>query len=267
MIDIKKVVITLTTVAERLSDTKYGENGIISCIKSLQNQSYTDFEIHFNIPYISAYSMEKYVIPDWLHQFDKVKIFRMDDLGAATKIIPTIERITNPETIIIVCDDDLVYHEDMVKEHVKNQSERDCAFGYDSLGTDEPKFNDVRDYFVVSVPFEMSGKIMQHYKTVSYKRRYFEDDFFTEFTGKTKSDDILLSAYMNKQGIKKIVMPYENEAKLETLEEWRGKGGVTTFPVLRHAHHDLGDGCRDPRCVEIQVPFFVPEEFKIKQYI
>jgi glycosyltransferase involved in cell wall biosynthesis len=263
MDNIKKVVVTLTTVPERLSDTKYGENGMIACIRSLQNQNYDDFEIHFNIPYVSAYSGDEYIIPEWLgDEFDKVKIFRMDDLGAVTKIIPTIERITNPETIIIVCDDDLVYHEDMVKEHVKNQLERDCVFGYDSLGTDEPKFNDVRDHFVVSVPFEMSGKIMQHYKTVSYKRRYFDDDFFIDFVGKTKSDDILLSAYMNKQGIKKIVIPYEHEEKIETLEEWQGRGGVLTFPVLRHAHHDTGDGCRDPRCVAIQIPFYTPDELK-----
>lgn len=263
----KNVVVTLTTIPERLLDTKYGENGIMSCIKSLQNQNYSDFEIHFNIPYISTYSMDEYVIPEWLYQFDKIKIFRTDDLGPATKAIPTIQRITNPETIIIICDDDLVYHKDMVNEHVKNQLERDCVFGYDSLGTTEPKFGDPRDHFVVSVPFEMGGNIMQHYKTVSYKRRYFDDDFFTDFVGKTRSDDILLSAYMNKQGIKKIVMPYEYEEKIETLEEWQIKGGVLTFPVLSHIHHDRVDGCRDPRNVEIEIPFFIPEEFKIKQYI
>ncbi len=166
-----------------------------------------------------------------------------------------------------MCDDDLVYHSDMIKEHVKNQSERDCAFGYDSLGTYEPKFNDVRDHYVVSVPFEMSGKILQHYKTVSYKRRYFDNDFFTDFVGKTKSDDILLSAYMQKQGILRRVMPYDGEEKLLTLEQWQSKGGVTTFPIIRHIHHDSGDGCRDPRAESIEPAFFIPQEFQIKQYI
>ena len=262
-----KVILTLSTIPSRLSDTKYGDMGIKSCIESLQNQNYKDYEVHFNIPYICFYSNEEYVIPDWLNEFDKIKIFRTDDLGPVTKVIPTIERITDLETIIIVCDDDLVYHPDMINEHIKNQSERDCAFGYDSLGTYEPKFGDVRDHYIVSVPFEMSGKIMQHYKTVSYKRRYFDNDFFTDFVGKTKSDDILLSAYMQKQGILKRVMPYDKEEKLETLEQWQGKGGVTTFPVLRHTHHDTSDGCRDQRAVAIQEPFFIPEEFKQKEYI
>lgn len=262
-----KVVISLSTIPSRLSDTKYGDQGIKSCIESLQNQTYDNYEVHFNIPYKNNYSGEEYIIPDWLSQFDKIQIKRVEDIGPATKAVPTIERITDLDTIIIICDDDLVYHPEMVSEHVKNQLTRDCAFGYDSLGTYEPKFNDIRDHYVVSVPFEMIGRTMQHYKTVSYKRRYFDNDFFTDFVGKTKSDDVLLSAYMQKQGITKMVMPYDGEAKLETLEQWQASGGVTTFPVLRHTHHDSGDGCRDPRAVEIEPPFFMPQEFTDKQYV
>lgn len=262
-----KVIVSLSTIPSRLSDIKYGDMGIKSCLKSLNEQSYSNYEIHFNIPYYSSYSGEKYEIPNWIEKFEKIKIFRVDDIGPATKVVPTLQRIEDPETIIIITDDDLVYHKDMIKEHSKNQMERDCVFGYDSLGTPSPIFNDKRDHFVVSVPFEVEGKILQHYKTVSYKRRYFEDDFFVKFVGKTKSDDILLAAYIKKQGIKKIVMPYEYEEKLETLEQWEQKGGVTTFPVLRHCSHDSGDGCRDERAVNIEVPFFVPQEFIDKQYI
>jgi glycosyltransferase involved in cell wall biosynthesis len=262
-----QVVLTFTTIPSRLNDTKYGYNGIRSTIESIVNQSYENYEIHFNIPYTCVYSEEEYIIPDWLNDYPKIQLFRVDDLGPATKVVSTIQRVTDPETIIIVCDDDLVYHPDMIKEHVKHQTERDAVFGYDSLGTYSPKFDDVRDHFVVSVPFEMEGKIIQHYKTVSYKRKYFGDDFFTDFAGKTRSDDILLSAYMKKQGIKIWVMPYEHEPKLETLEEWREKGGVTTFPVIRHASHDSGDGCRDQRALAIQDPFFIPEEFKQRGWI
>lgn len=267
MIEEPKVVVTLSTIPSRLSDTKYGDMGIKSCLKSLNEQSYSNYEIHFNIPYYSSYSGEKYELPDWLSDFEKIKVFRVDDIGPATKVVPTLQRLDEPETIIIVADDDLVYHKDMVKEHSKNQVERDYVFGYDSLGTPIPVFNDKRDHFVVSVPFEVEGKIMQHYKTVSYKRRYFDDDFFSKFVGKTKSDDVLLSAYMKKQGIKKVVMPYSNEEKLDTLEQWEKSGGVTTFPVIRHCSHDSGDGCRDDRAVKIEVPFFVPQEFIDKNYM
>jgi hypothetical protein len=265
--DERKVILTLSTIPSRLSDTKYGENGIKSCLKSLSEQSYSNYEIHFNIPYFSSYSGEKYELPSWISDFKKIKIFRVDDIGPATKAVPTIQRITEPETIIIVVDDDLIYHKDMIREHVKNQSTRDCVFGYDALDSVEPVFNDKRDHFVVSVPFEVEAKIMQHYKSVSYKRKYFDNDFFADFVGKTKSDDILLSAYMKKQNIKKIVMPYEHEEKIESLEDWEKKGGVITFPVIGMSHHDTGDGCRDDRAISIEPPFYIPQEFMDKKYI
>ena len=238
------IILTLTTIPSRLSDTKYGDRGIESCLDSLQNQNYDKYEVHFNVPSINKLTKEEYVIPEWILNYDKVKIFRTEDLGPPTKLIPTVERITDPEAIIIVCDDDLVYHPEMINEHIKHQSERDCVFGYASLGTYESKFDDVRDHYVVSVPFEMSGKVLEHYKTVSYKRKYFKEDFF-DFVKEyySWSDDLLISAYMQKQGIPRLVMPYDGEEKIETLEQWESTGGVTTFPVLRHTDHDSYEGC------------------------
>lgn len=238
------VIITLTTIPSRLGNTSYGDDGIKSCIESLQNQNYNNYEVHFNIPYTNKLTGEEYILPEWLESYDKIKIFRVEDLGPATKLISTVERITNPNTLIIVCDDDLVYHPDMIKEHVRHQSERDFVFGYDALGTYEPKFNDVRDYYVVSVPFEMKGKVMQHYKTVSYKRKYFKEDFF-DFVKEyySWSDDLLISAYMQKNNIPRIVLPYEGEEKLQTLEDWQNRGGVSTFPIIKHTSHDTTEGC------------------------
>lgn len=229
------VVLTLTTIPSRLSYKD--DDGIKACIESLHNQNYIGYEIHFNIPYTNNSTQAEYTIPEWLENYNKIKVFRTDDLGPVTKLIPTVERVTDPNTVIIVCDDDLVYHPDMVSEHVRHQAERDSVFGYDSLGTYEPRFNDTRDHYVTSVPFEMKGKVMQHYKTVSYKRRYFKEDFF-DFVKDyySWSDDPLISAYMQKNKIQRIVLPYEGEDKLLTLEDWRERGGVVTFPVLGHTH-------------------------------
>jgi hypothetical protein len=96
----------------------------------------------------------------------------------------------------------------------------------------------------VSVPFEVKGKVLQHYKTVSYKRKYFNDDFFNFVTEYYSwSDDILLSAYMQKNKITRLVMPYEEEEKFESLEQWQAKGGVLTFPVIKHTFHNSYEGC------------------------
>ena len=36
---------------------------------------------------------------------------------------------------------------------------------------------------------------------------------------------------------------YEEDEKLISIEEWREKGGVTTFPVIRHTSHEGAEGC------------------------
>lgn len=265
-----KVIITLSTVPGRLVD-QYVELGIQSCIRSICTQDYDgEYEVHFNIPPIYKIYNTEYIIPDWLTECEKeyphLKIFRPDDIGPSTKVIPTLEREIDPETIIVVVDDDLVYHSKMLSEHVKHQLEFDYVCGYDGMNNRSTtfRFNDVRDHYVVSVPQDIPVNIMQHYKSVSYKRRYFEQDFWNDFVGKTTSDDILFSAYMNHRNIPKMVMTYEDEKQIEDIEDWRTRGGVMTFPVLRHTTHNPSLGCNDPNAGP---RFFIPQEFIDKRLI
>ena len=264
-----KVIITLSTVPGKLIDP-HGENGIPSCIKSLCEQTYDNYEVHFNIPPIYKVYNTEYIIPEWLNDFTQqyphLKIYRPEDIGPSTKIVPTLERIDDPETIIIVVDDDLVYHPDMVTEHIKHQLANDFAYGYDGMDNrhESFRFNDVRDHYVVSIYIDLPVNILQHYKSVSYKRKYFEQDFWDEFIGKTTSDDILLSAYMNYKDILKMVMSYDKEEQLIDIEDWRIKGGVTTFPVIKHTSHEGNLGCNDPAAGP---RFFIPQEFIDKRII
>lgn len=245
----EKVIVTLTTLPTRITQTH--ETGFISNLNSLLNQDYDgEYEIHLNVPSVLKHTGEPYIIPDWLRELSrinpKLKIFEgLEDLGPITKSAHTIRRITDPEAIIIVCDDDLVYHHSMVAEQVKNQQTFiNCSVGYDGLRAEDPScFDDVRNYFVSSIYKNVQVNFLQHYKTVSYRRRFFDEDFFTDFLGQSWNDDILIGAYMTKQGIQKWVTFYKNEPVLETIEQWREFGGVTTFPVLRHTSHDGLEGC------------------------
>lgn len=244
-----KVIVTLTTLPSRI--TQDYDSGIKSNIESLINQDYDgEYEIHFNVPDRLKHTNQEYIIPEWMRELannnPKFKIFdNLEDLGPVTKLAHTLKRSQNPEDIIIVCDDDLVYHPKMVSEQVKNQQiYENTAVGYDGVKALSPSiFQDVRNYYVVSVPQNIYVNHLQHYKTISYKRKWFDDDFFTDFLDKSWNDDILVSAYMGKQGIKKMVACYEDEEKLLTLEQWQSRGGVTTFPVLRHTSHEGNEGC------------------------
>jgi glycosyltransferase involved in cell wall biosynthesis len=264
-----KVIVTLTTLPSRI--TQDYDNGIKSNIDSLINQDYEgEYEIHFNVPAVLKYTGEEYIIPEWMRELaatnPKFKIFdNLEDLGPVTKLAHTIKRTDDPEAIIIVCDDDLVYHPGMVAEQVKNQNKYEkIAVGYDGVRSENVEFDDVRQHFVVSVPRNIEVNHLQHYKTVSYKRGWFEDDFFTDFIGKSWNDDILVAAYMGKQGIKKLVACYEHEEKLLTLDEWREKGGVSTFPVLRHTSHEGQEGCNLYRQAQIDENYM---EFVHKGYL
>lgn len=242
-----EAIVTLTTIPSRLSSNS--EINIKSCLDSLLNQSFNNYEIHLNIPEVHKLTGETYALPEWLEELalsnSKLKIFRTPDIGPITRMVETLKRITDPECIIITADDDLVYHTDMVLEQYKNQKERftDCAVGYDGMSSLDNIFKDIRNHYVTSVPCNVRVNVLQHYKTVSYKRRYFDNDFFEEFIDKSWNDDIVVSAYMGKRKITKYVTYFENERIPMNVKEWQEFGGVTTFPVLRHTQHESNEGC------------------------
>ena len=264
-----KIVITLSTVPERLLNNH--PDGFKKVINSLCTQAYDNYEVHINIPEIYKVTNEPYIIPNWLVEYQSLHptlhIYRCEDNGAVTKLAPTIARVIDPEYIIVVVDDDLIYHQDMLREHIKYQEMfKDSVILYDGRGLVKPKYGDLRDAWILSVAEVLQVKSLQHYKSVSYRRRYFDDTFFTDFLGKTKNDDILLSCYLNSKNIPMLVVPYELDiSSVDTLDKWKTFSGVATFPVLAHAHSISKTGCHDPAFLTQEPTFFcVPPE--LKQY-
>jgi len=248
-----KPIITLTTIPTRLQT--FHEYSLKYCIDSLMNQNYDDYEIHFNIPFVNKLTNDEYIIPEWLKNLvgEKLKIFRIEtDLGPLTKILPTLERISDPEQIIIVLDDDLIYHSDLIKEQVNNQIKWDNPVGYDGIRSIDAYFGDVRDHFFTSNYKDSRVCILQHYKSVSYKRRHFDDDIFQFCMDNFSwSDDLVIAAYFSSKKIPRIATYHIDDPKFNSLDEWRDGGGVTTFPVIRHTAHETFEGCNLYRQKEI----------------
>lgn len=263
------VIVSLTTVPERLSNDI--EEGIKLVLKSLCEQEYDDYEIHFNIPYVAKITNKEYTIPDWLHEYKlkykKLKIFRTEDVGPPTKFIPTLQRIKNSEIILIVVDDDLVYHKNMVREHVKYQNKFvDSVICYDGRGASEALYHDIRDHWVLCVTQVRETEGLQHYKSASYKAKLFTNDFYEFYFNKTLSDDVLVSRYFTDNGIKIYVVPYEDDIHLfETKELWDKNQGVETFPILRYAVSIQNTGCSDPEVLKFQPRFYEPKDLGRKK--
>jgi hypothetical protein len=224
------VILTLTTVPNRLNSPRE-DMGVKQVIDKLINLSYQNYEIHFNIPYIYSKTKEEYVIPEWLNTAvsDKLKIFRTEDYGPVTKILPTIKRVDDPEQIIITVDDDMEYMDGFIEYHLKKREQYpNEAIGFAGLGS----FNG-ECHFCTSVPKDVRVKILENYKTVSYKRGFFGEDF-EEFSKGSWSDDVIISAYLGKNEIKKYVVNYEGDL------DFRAR--VESFPCVRILPNEKG-GC------------------------
>lgn len=99
-----RIIVTLTTSPKRLPHLR-------PTLASLLNQSVPPDEIHLNVPPVFRRTGEPYVLPAWLNHCDpRIVVHRPDDIGPATKSVPTIERLsTESHAIIVVVDDDVRY--------------------------------------------------------------------------------------------------------------------------------------------------------------
>lgn len=255
-----KVIITLTTIPTRL--ISFHEFDIKYNIKSLLEQNYDEYEIHLNIPLHHKFTDTEYVLPDWLVELgqtnQKLKIFRTEDYGPITKLLPTLKRVQDPSTIIIVVDDDMVYNTELINEHIKNrQKYPDYPVGYDGLtslnedGTHRTTFGNSRDYFFSANGFDSHVQVLQHYKTISYYRKMFGDDFFNfvEQNG-TWCDDTTVSAYFATKKIPRIVTYHKDDIVADTYDNWIQVLG-TSFPLVKGTHHESAEGCQIFRQQEV----------------
>lgn len=222
----EKIILTMTTIPNRL----IGESFKL-VIDRLTTLSYKNYELHLNIPYINKKTNEEYIIPKWLSNYNSnnLKIYRCDDYGSITKILPTILRITDPEQIIITVDDDLLYMDGFIEYHLKKRKYYvDDAIGFAGISA-----IDGYCHFCTTIDKDVRIKILEGYKTVSYKRKFFGDDF-EEFVKGSWADDITLSAYMGKNNIKKYVVNYYGDIDYSAR--------VESFPVVRILPNEFG-GC------------------------
>lgn len=256
------LVVTLSTVPERLKLDH--DEGLKLVLRELCEQNDNDYEVHFNIPHTYNVTGEQYIIPEWLNDYKRkyphLRVYRTKDVGPPTKVLPTISRV-EPETIILVVDDDLVYHRDMIKEHRKWQSEYpDSAIVYEGRGSN-PYYNDIRDAWVLCVTRVTETHGLQHYKSASYKSKLFTDEFWKYYVGKTLSDDVLIGRYFRDVGVLMYSVPYEPEVHLyATKELWDKHNGVTTFPIVRPAASVENTGCNNTILLSQQPKFYEPAD-------
>jgi hypothetical protein len=235
------VVLTLTTTPNRLTEKREGW-GVRPVIERLLNLSYQNYTIHFNVPYFYHKTGQEYELPEWLlelsQQNERLKIFRCNDFGSITKICPTIQRVEDGNTILITLDDDILYTDGFIEYHIeKLRQYPNTVLGFAGIGA-----RDGSCHLCTTVQKDTEVRVIEGYKTVSYLRKYFKPDFFSEFVGKSWSDDIVLSAYLGKHKIKRVVLNYNKD------EDFRAR--VESFPIVGTVPNEAS-GCNVYRTEQV----------------
>lgn len=86
-------------------------------IESVLSQSVTIIHLELNVPQRSVRTGEPYVIPEWMDDIDRLRVFRADrDYGPITKIAPTLLRYRGDnETYLWSVDDDCAYPQNQLE--------------------------------------------------------------------------------------------------------------------------------------------------------
>jgi hypothetical protein len=101
-----KVVVSLTTIPPRA-------HFLNKTIDSLLNQTHKPDSIELNIP--ETYKKRNFGSMDISLLPKAASVFRCQDFGPATKLLPTIARYSGQNVCIIYCDDDRLYDRNLIK--------------------------------------------------------------------------------------------------------------------------------------------------------
>lgn len=105
-----KVVVSLTTIPSRA-------NFLHKTIDSLLAQTHKPDSIELNIP--ETYKKRSFGSMDLSLLPKAVSVFRCEDFGPATKLLPTLARYSGQNVCIIYCDDDRLYDKNLIKRLLK----------------------------------------------------------------------------------------------------------------------------------------------------
>jgi len=204
-----KFIVSFTTSPTRINKCSH-------MIHSILDQTRKPDLFLLNIPEKFERTGESYSVPKYIRKALTVNRVPVD-YGPATKIVPTVQYLTDPERVntydpkytrIIYLDDDIAYPKRMVETY-----DRMIAPGDDSVWT-STGFDFVNLQLNGKRAHKDSATIAEGYGSVCVKLKTFGDDFMkymTRYTAMTNqicrlSDDIILSNYYHLRNVGIFIM-------------------------------------------------------------
>jgi hypothetical protein len=236
------IYISLTTVPIRINLWESFEQNLTSLLNQNTDK---DYKVVLSIPYYYKNNNdEEYIINDNLKQFalqnSKLIIHRVDeDFGPIVKITGVLDISQDPEDILIICDDDHVYHEDMLEYHLKKLKQYPNSVivfrGDTPVEKREWEEDNIKKYvlrtthFYFPVKYDLQLTVPGHWHSASYKRKYFKEDFNRELLLSSDNDDTLMGYYCKKHQIDFRCVTWDQETDWRPVNEY-GRPAYS-FPI------------------------------------
>jgi len=204
-----RVVVSLTTIPTR-------EESVIKTIESIQKGTYRVNDIYVNLPV-------------WYPRFKcgpdpnlesklvsmGVKVNKCKDYGSLTKLIPILDIETDPETLIVIVDDDMTYQPRVVEGLVRANEEFKCPVGYSGIAYPETAIQYMgHPGFILFQGHGKSTEILECAFGVLFARKHLEGypvpEPMTPHSDKClyTTDDYMFSKFFDSKSIEKKVACY-----------------------------------------------------------
>lgn len=231
-----RVVVSLTTIPTR-------EDSVIKTIESIQTGTYRVNEIYVNLP-------------EWYPRFGRgpdpnletklvsmgVKVNKCKDYGSLTKLVPVLDIETDPETLIVVLDDDVSYQKRVVEGLVRANEKFKCPVGYSGIAYPETVIKHTgRNGFILFQGHGQNTEILECAFGVLFPRKSLDGfpvpEPMTPDSDKCMylTDDFIFSKFFDSKGIEKKIacFPWAGRKGDDWSTIWTQNEGSQTHSLSR----------------------------------
>lgn len=208
--DNDKIVVSLTTSPKRINYIK----PVIDC---MLNQSRKPDKIYLNLPKVFKRNNTTFdmPLPNFITQNETIVVNFCDDIGPATKIIPTVYKETDNNTLILSIDDDIYYPPHIIQLYLTMSKKfENCiitgtSFVPNKTQSDQYWFNNIKENITPYFNGQIAD-LLEGYGGVLYKRQFFNNELLQNFyknitnDGCKFGDDLNLSNLFKKYGVRII---------------------------------------------------------------
>ncbi len=246
------VVVSLTTIPSRITVIDHA-------LKGLLDQTRPPRKIVLNVPYRSLREDCEYEVPAHLEGLRGVEIRRCEDMGPATKAIPTL-LAEGADQVVMIVDDDRIYPRDAVEGIEKAAAALpDCAVCYAGWTVPETLVDvptTIRSNLFMEPPAPVRGTRLSEPRETdvllgvfayAIRPRFFDLEALADFTDVPRAcflaDDVRTSALCN---VPKMIVPTRGLSFIPR-KDWG------QFQDSALGHINAGDGSHESRSNTIAI--------------